>query len=161
MSEFAPPARLRQCLESLGIPHEFLQKPHTVHTADAARATGLPLEQITKSLACFGSDGKAYIAIIPGTRKLDFKALSAALGRKSVRMVPFEQAHTFTGYPPGATPPLAYANIAGSVVDASLMAFEWIYGGGGTNEQLIRLPVADVVRANNASVAIISKEASP
>ena len=137
--------------------HEFVSKPHTVHTADAAAATGIPLEQITKSLACLGDDGQAYIAIIPGTRKLNFKEVAAACGRKSVRLVPFDQAHQFTGYPPGATPPLAYATVAGVVVDQFLQQYEWLYGGGGTNERLIKLRTADVIQVNRAVVHAISK----
>jgi Cys-tRNA(Pro)/Cys-tRNA(Cys) deacylase len=161
MNTSDPSDRLRECLESSKVAHEFVEKTHTVHTADAAAATGIPLEQITKSLACFGSDGKAYVAIIPGTHKLDFKALASVLGLKSMRMVPFDQAHTVTGYPPGATPPLAYAGITRTVVDETLLAFEWIFGGGGTNELLLRVPVADVIRVNGSAVARISKPPTP
>ena len=147
---------LKSYLATHGIAHEFITKTHTIHTADAAEATGIPLEQITKSLACLGSDGKAYVAIIPGTCKIDFKAVAREFALKSVRLAPFEQAHQFTGYPPGATPPLAYAKITGVVVDQALQRFEWIYGGGGTNEQLMKIRTADVIAANHALVASIT-----
>jgi Cys-tRNA(Pro)/Cys-tRNA(Cys) deacylase len=148
--------QLTAYLAAQGVAHEFIAKAHTVHTADASAATGIPLVQITKSLACFGDDKRAYVVIIPGTHKMQFKDVARALGVKSVRLVPFAEAHGYTGYPPGGTPPLCYEKIAGVVVDEALRQFEWIYGGGGTNDQLIKVRTADVIRVNQATVAAVS-----
>jgi Cys-tRNA(Pro)/Cys-tRNA(Cys) deacylase len=148
---------LESYLRAQNIPFEFIPKPHTVHTADAASATGIPLAQITKALVCLGSDGNAYVAIIPGTHKLRLKQVARAFGLKSVQLCPFTEAHQHTGYPPGATPPLHYRNIAGVVMDETLLQFENIHGGGGTNELLLKVRAQDAVRLNNARIANVAE----
>ena len=44
-------------LKTQGVEFEFVEKRATVHTADAADATGIPLERITKSLVVLGETG--------------------------------------------------------------------------------------------------------
>ncbi len=151
---------LETYLKNEGVDCHWVEKANTVHTADAAAATGIPLERITKSLVCLGDDGKAYVAVIPGPRKLRPKEVARVFGLKKVRLCPFDDAHQFSGYPPGATPPVHYRKVAGVVVDASLLAFARIYGGGGTNERLLEISSTDVVRLNGASVADISEVTS-
>lgn len=145
-------------LKREGVTYELVRKKTTVHTSDAAEATGIPLERITKSLVCLGSDGQAYVAIIPGTRRLRPKEVARALGLKKVTLCPTEKAHKYSGYPPGATPPIHYRSVAGVVVDASLLQFDEVYGGGGTNELLVKMQTGDVVRLNEATVHSISSE---
>jgi len=144
-------------LKAQGVEFEFVEKRATVHTADAADATGIPLERITKSLVVLGETGVAYVAVIPGTHRTRLKEVARAVGEKKVRLCPFEEAHKFSGYPPGATPPVNYHKIKSVVVDEVLMQWDWIFGGGGTNERLVKLHPADVVRLNNASVGVISE----
>ena len=50
-----------------------------------------------------------------------------------------------------------YHKIKAVVVDEVLRQWEWIYGGGGTNERLVKLRTEDVVRLNGAAVAAISE----
>jgi Cys-tRNA(Pro)/Cys-tRNA(Cys) deacylase len=148
---------LETYLKHENVDARFIDKANTVHTADAAEATGIPLEYITKSLVCLGDDGKAYVAVIPGPRKLRPKEVARVFGLKKVRLCPFDEAHQYSGYPPGATPPLHYRNVAGVVMDASLLQLERMYGGGGTNERLLEIATADAVRLNQARVADITE----
>jgi Cys-tRNA(Pro)/Cys-tRNA(Cys) deacylase len=143
-------------LKSKGAVYKFIEKAPTVHTADAATATGIPAQLITKSLVCIGDDGKAYVAIIPGNKKLRPKSVAQAFGLKKIRLCPFEQAHKYSGYPPGATPPVYYRAVAGVVLDKELLERDELYGGGGSNSRLIRIRTQDVVRLNRAVVRSIS-----
>jgi Cys-tRNA(Pro) deacylase len=143
-------------LKRQGVAYELVRKKTTVHTSDAAAVTGIRMERLTKSLVCIGSDGKAYVAIIPGTRRLRPKEVARALGLKKVTLCPAEKAHKYSGYPPGATPPVHYRAVTGVVVDDFLLQFDEIYGGGGTNELLVKMRTGDVVRLNGAIVRSIS-----
>ena len=143
-------------LKSNDAVYEFIEKALTVHTADAADATGIPVHLITKSLVCIGDDGKAYVAIIPGNKKLRPKSVAQAFGLKKVRLCSFEQAHKYSGYPSGATPPVYYRAVAGVVLDEELLELDELYGGGGANSRLIRIRTQDVVRLNRALVRPIS-----
>ena len=144
-------------LKTQGVEFEFVEKRATVHTAEAADATGIPLARITKALVVLGETGAAYVAVIPGTHRTRLKEVARAVGEKKVRLCPFEEAHKFSGYPPGATPPVHFRKVEAVVVEAALLEWEEIYGGGGTNERLVKLRAADVVRLNGAVVAVIAE----
>jgi Cys-tRNA(Pro)/Cys-tRNA(Cys) deacylase len=135
-----------------------LEKRSTVHTAEAAAATGLPLERVIKSLV-LTADGDPVITIIPGTCRLDKDKLRATLGVRKVQIVSFAEAERYSGYPPGATPPVYHKKITKVVMDQRVMEFGTVYGGGGSRQKLIELKPVDIRRLNNALVANIAKEA--
>ena len=140
-----------------GIWYRILEKRSTVHTADASKVTGIPLERITKSLV-FKADGQPILGVVPGDMKVDITKLAKALGADKVELVPFDVAEHFSGYPPGGTPPVYHANVSKVVFDSELMCFDTIFGGGGTRDKLIEIRVGDAVRLSQAVVADISKE---
>jgi len=135
--------------------YKIHKKESTVHTADAAAKTGIPLEKITKSLVCLVDD-KAIVAIIPGNERLDTKKLARIIDAKKVRICPFKKAHEFSGYDPGATPPCCYENIDEVIVDKKVLEFETTFGGGGTNQSLLEIKPQDIVKLNDASVEDIT-----
>jgi Cys-tRNA(Pro) deacylase len=141
-------------LKAKNIWFNILEKRSTVHTAEAAAATGLPLERVTKSLVFF-ADGQPVIAIIPGICKVDKGKLKAVLGARNVRIVSFAEAERYSGYPPGATPPVHHKKITRIVMDQRVMAFDTVYGGGGSRRKLIELKPQDIQRLNNAIVSDI------
>jgi Cys-tRNA(Pro) deacylase len=135
-----------------------LEKKSTVHTAEAAAATGLPLERVIKSLV-LTADGEPVIIIIPGTCMVDKDKLKATLGVRNVQIVPFAEAERYSGYPPGATPPVYHTKITKVVIDQRVMQLDTVYGGGGSRRKLIELKPSDIQRLNNALVANVAKEA--
>jgi Cys-tRNA(Pro) deacylase len=139
-------------LKSNNVWFNMVEKESTVQTADAAAATGLPLERVTKSLV-FLADGEPVLAIIPGACKVDKGKLREALGAKSLKIASFTDAAKYSGYPPGATPPVHHKKIRKVVVDQKVMRFETVYGGGGSRRKLIELKSTDVQRLNHAIVA--------
>lgn len=133
-----------------------MEKKETVHTADASRVTGIDLHRITKNLVSKTNEGEHVLLIAPGDRRVDLKAAARALGVKNVRLLPFEEAEKITGYPPGGTPSLGYAERMRVVLDAELKDFETLYCGGGTRDRLLEVRVEDVIRLNDAIVSTIS-----
>jgi len=131
--------------------YKIHEKESTVHTADAAAKTGIPLERITKSLVCLAGD-KAIVAIIPGNERLDTKKLAKIIEVKKIRICPFDDAHKFSGYDPGATPPCCYQRVDQVIVDRKVLEMETTFGGGGTNKSLLEIEPEDVVRLNDALV---------
>jgi len=141
---------LESYLKAHGGPFEFVEKKSTVPTAGA---TDIPLERITKSLVVLGETGAAYEAVIPGTHCTRLMEVAHAVGEKKVWLCPFEAAHQFSGYPPGAPPQVNHHKIKGVVGDAALRQWEEIYGGGGTNKRFVKLRTDDVIRMNGGLVA--------
>jgi len=141
-------------LEKNKIWYRVLEKEDTVHTADAAAATGIPLERVTKSLV-FLADKKPILVIIPGTHRADLKKLKNALNIHEIHIVPFTQVKEYTGYLPGATPPIRHKQIVDVVIDKTVMLYETVYGGGGSRNKLIELRTKDIQQVNSAKVADI------
>ncbi len=144
-------------LKENNIWHNFIEKPETVHTADASAASGVDLKRLTKALVLLDQDKQLLMAIIPGDCKLSFSKVKEATNSKSVFLVKFENAEQYSGYPPGATPMIHHKMQMKTVIDQKLTKYETIYGGGGIRTKILELRTEDVIRLNNAVIADISE----
>ena len=148
---------LEHYLKEKNIWHRFVDKPETIHTADAAASASIDLHKVTKSLVLLDQDNKPFLAIIPGDCKLDYAKVRAALDAKKVRLVPFAEAEQYSGYLPGATAMVYHKVPMRVVLDAKLSVHETIYGGGGSRTKLLELKTRDVIQLNHALVADITE----
>jgi len=147
---------LEEYLKSQSVWHRFIPKPETIHTADAARVSGIELRRITKNLVFKVDDREHALLILPGDRKADPKKAMEALAAKKISLIPFDKSEAITGYPPGGTPSVGHLTRMRVVFDKSLQAFGTIYCGGGTRDRLLELKTQDVIRLTNAIIADIS-----
>jgi len=147
---------LEEYLKSQGIWYQFIPKPETIHTADAARVSGVELRRITKNLVFKVDDREYALLIVPGDRKVDPKRAAEALAAKKISLVPFDKSEAISGYPPGGTPSVGHRTRMRVVFDKSLQSFETIYCGGGTRDKLLELKTQDVIRLTSAIIADIS-----
>ena len=136
--------------------YRFIQKPETIHTADAAKVAGLNLNRLTKNLVSRTDTGEYVLLIIPGDKKVNLEQAAKVLDAKKVRLVPFDQAEHISGYPPGGTPSVGHKMKMKTVFDKSLTLYGTIYCGGGTRERLLELKTEEVVSLSGAIVADIS-----
>jgi Cys-tRNA(Pro)/Cys-tRNA(Cys) deacylase len=127
-----------------------------VHTADASKTTGIDLHRITKNLVSKTREGEYALLVVPGDSRVDLKAAAKALGTKNVRLMPFSEAETISGYPPGGTPTIGHKTPMRVIMDEELSGFETFYCGGGSRDRLLELRVDDVKRLTNVIVAKIS-----
>ena len=127
-----------------------------MHTADASEATGIDLHRITKNLVSKTRKGGYALLVVPGDRRVNLKAAAKALGTKNVRLMPFSEAETISGYPPGGTPTIGHKTPMRVIVDEELAGFETFFCGGGSTDRLLELRVDDVKRLTDAIVAKIS-----
>lgn len=148
---------LQEYLKNEKIWHKFVEKPETIHTADAAEKAGIELKRVTKSLVLLDEDKNPILAIIPGDSKLSFSKLREAIKVKKVRLVPFDEAQNYSGYLPGATPMIFHKIKMKVVVDKKLAEYDSIYGGGGERTKLLELKTQDVIKVNEAVVAEITE----
>jgi len=149
---------LESFLRENGLWYRMIRKPETVHTADAAKATGIDLHRITKNLVSVTNTGEHVLLIVPGDRKVDLKRAANALNVQRVSLVPFDQAANISGYPPGGTPSVGHKTKMRTAIDDSLLEYETVYCGGGSRNMLLELKTAEVIRLNDALVARITSE---
>ena len=145
--------KLEAQLEKLGVWHNFIEKPQsTIHTADAASVTGIELHRISKNLMAKTAEGNYAALIIPGDMRLDYKKAAEALQTKNLSLVPFNDAHKISGFPPGGTPSIGYEKKLMVVLDEGLMQYETFYCGGGSTRMLLEVRRDDVIKINGAKV---------
>ena len=149
---------LEEYLKSLGVWHRFVEKPETVHTADASRTTGINLSRITKNLVCRTSDGRYVLLVVPGDRRVNLQAAAHTLNAGNVQLLNFREAEEVSGYPPGGTPSLYHKTPLEVVVDNSLLTHETLFCGGGTRSRLLELRTVDILRLSKAVAAAISEQ---
>jgi Cys-tRNA(Pro)/Cys-tRNA(Cys) deacylase len=147
---------LEKYLKQNNIWHNFILKQETVHTADAAKASGVDLHRLTKNLVSETDQGEHVLLVISGDLKVDLKAAAKALKVGNVRLVPFNNAEEISGYPPGGTPSIGHKTRMRAVIDEDLLKFETIYCGGGSRNRLVELRTKDVMKLNDSVVAKIS-----
>ncbi len=148
---------LEEFLKKNSIWHRFIEKRDTVHTADAAQATGIGLHRITKNLVSVTDEGEYVVLIVSGDRRVNLKRAANALGVKNVSLMPFGRAEAISGYQPGATPSINFRTQMRVVIDSELTKYKTIYCGGGTRDRLLELLAEDVISLNEAIIADISK----
>jgi len=148
-------------LRAEGVWHRFLDKPETVHTADASAATGIELSRITKNLVCKTSDGRYALLIVPGNRRVSLQRAAQALNTRNIQLLGFNEAEEVGGYPPGGTPSIHHKTTMDVVVEKDLLSFETIFCGGGSRDKILELRTADVIRLNRAVVTDISEVNCP
>ncbi len=127
-----------------------------MHTADASQVTGIGLHRISKNLMARTNDGRYAALIIPGDMRVNYREAAKALGAKNISLVPFDEAHKVSGYPPGGTPSIGFEKNVDVVLDEELTSFETFYCGGGSTKMLLELRRDDVIKVNDAKVHKIS-----
>jgi len=144
-------------LEAAGVWHRFLDKPETVHTADASHTTGIELRRITKNLVCRNSEGRYALLIVAGDRRVNLRRAAKALNTGNIQLLPSSEAESISGYPPGGTPSVHHKNPMSVILDIGLLSHQTIFCGGGSRDKLLELRTEDVLRLNNAVIADVSE----
>jgi len=127
---------------------EILNLGKPVKTVEqAVRASGVPKRKIVKSIVLVG--GKTPIlVIVDGEAKVSFKKLREMFGK--VRMAKPEEVQKFTGYKIGSVPPVG-VNIK-TIVDKRVMENDYVLGGGGSINKLIKIDPKRIVEYQKAEI---------
>ncbi len=148
---------LREYLARRGIPGVILEFDEPVKTVGAAEAaSGVPAEQIVKSLVLMDGAGRAYICLVAGSKRLSLAKVERSLGVGSLRLANGEEVLRETGYDVGAVPPVAHRKMLTILMDVDVQRLETMVAGGGSHRALVRLSPGDVLRETGARVADIS-----
>lgn len=88
---------------------------------EVTRETGFPLAQVIKTLLVQGASQKYYLALCPGDRQVNLKALARTLHEKTVDMARREEVAKVTGYFIGGVSPVATHRPLPVVMDQSIL----------------------------------------
>jgi Cys-tRNA(Pro)/Cys-tRNA(Cys) deacylase len=148
-------------LERLQISFEL--RPYEVDPEDLAAESvaakiGMPADRVFKTLVARGDKRGICLAVVPGDRELDPKALARASGDKKADTVPLREVEPLTGYIRGGVTALACKKPYPVYLDDSALRFDTIALSAGVRGLQIVLAPADYVRAVGATVAPIARE---
>lgn len=146
-------ARVRAYADERGVHLEMRRFPAGTRTAsDAARAIGVDVGQIVKSLVFRAADA-TLVVLCSGADRIDEAKLAAAAGVASVRRASADEAKDATGYAIGGVPPFAHATGCRVLCDEGLIAFDVVWAAAGLPDAVFPIAPADLVRVSGASVA--------
>ena len=117
---------------------------------DAAEAVCCELGQIVKSLV-FVCDGAFVLALVPGDRRADERAIGAAVGAQHVRVAKADEVTQATGFEPGGVAPFPARAVTQTLIDPALLQWPIVWIGAGTSRHMASLPPADLQRLAGAA----------
>lgn len=149
-----------RALDALGIAYElrpYEVDPEDLSAASVARKVGLPLEQVFKTLVVRGDRQGVCLAVLPGDRELDLKALARLTGDRSVAPVALKEVQPLTGYVRGGVTALACRKPYPVFLDESALGFEVISVSAGQRGLQVFLAPGDYARAVSARLGAFGK----
>ena len=117
----------------------------------AAERFGVLVGQIAKSLLFLGKDGRYFMLLCPGDRKVSSSKLKAALGVKT-RMARQEETRAATGFEPGGVCPFGIDGTIRILLDESLAQYQTIYPAAGTSASGVPMTFAQLVAITGGQV---------
>jgi prolyl-tRNA editing enzyme YbaK/EbsC (Cys-tRNA(Pro) deacylase) len=137
----------------------------TTHTAeDAARALGVELGQIVKSLVFVAPRDEAghepILCLVSGVNRVDVGHLAAVVGEPAIRRATAREARDLTGFAIGGIPPLGHARAVRVVMDPDLGRHREVWAAAGTDRAVFPVTPAALHALTNAVVAPIAGEPS-
>ncbi|MBQ6430366.1 MAG: Cys-tRNA(Pro) deacylase [Oscillospiraceae bacterium] len=98
---------------------------------EVARALGQDEACVFKTLVTVGRSGGHYVFLVPVARELDLRKAAAAVGEKSVAMLPQKELLPLTGYVHGGCSPIGMKKQFPTVIDATARDCEHVFFSAG------------------------------
>ena len=149
-------------LDGLGIPYElrtYEVDPEDLTALSVARKIGLPAEQVFKTLLTRAADGSHLFAVVPGDAELDLKKLAHSAGVKKIELASLKDVEPLTGYIRGGVTVFGAKTAFPAFVDETAELFDVISVSAGQRGTQIVLSPADYLRASEATLADLTKDA--
>lgn len=148
--------QLHTYLQEQQIQAEHLSFDQSCHSvAEAALAVNATPEDLVKNICLLDEEDRLIVAIVKGEDRVSTSRVASALERQSVRMATPDEILARTGYPCGGTPSFGYS--ATFLVDQKVMEREIVFTGGGSENSLVKIKTAELVRANQGKIVRIRK----
>ena len=116
----------------------------------AAEKLGVEVGNIAKSLLFVAKDGRYFMVVCPGDRKVANAKLKAAIGAKT-RMANAEETYAATGFQPGGVCPFGVEGIE-ILLDAALQNYQPIYPAAGTDSSGVPMSFEELQRVTGGRI---------
>ncbi len=134
--------RLEEFLDASGLPYEIRSHPRSVYSAQTARRSHVPLDQLAKPVLL--ADEYGYVlALVPATQRIDLDRLGAQLHRQLELATETEIDGLFRDCEPGALPGLGQPYEIPTVYDDALRGLRDVYFEAGGHGDVVRMRGSD------------------
>ncbi len=147
---------LKKYMKEKTIEGEHLTFEQSCHSVEkAARAINGSAEDFIKSICMVDQNGNTIVAIVRGDHRASTSRVAKALTSERPRIATSEEVLEKTGYPVGGVPPFGFE--ATFLIDPKVTEKEIVYGGGGSENSLVRISPEELQKANNGQIVRIRK----
>ena len=153
--------RATRALDAAGVAYRLHPYAYEADAAagkglQAAAALGVAPDRVLKTLMAW-VDARAVCAVVPSDRQLQPKALAAAAGGRSARMMEVAEAERRSGYRVGGVSPFGQQRPAPVWLEQDALAQASVFINAGQRGLLLEIDPADALRVLRAQAANISR----
>lgn len=149
-------------LEKFGVSyvaHEYAaDKECPPSGTEVAAMLGLDASAVFKTLVTEGKSLARFVFVVPVESELDLKKAAAAVGEKSVAMLPQKKLLPLTGYVHGGCSPIGMKKQFATVIDKSAQSKDKIYFSAGKIGLQVEVSPAELPRALRFHYADITRD---
>jgi prolyl-tRNA editing enzyme YbaK/EbsC (Cys-tRNA(Pro) deacylase) len=147
--------RVAAALRAGGATGEVRELTGSARTADdAARALGVPVGAIVKSLV-FDADGAAVLVLASGDHRVDTEAVARLLTKARVRRADPDLVREATGFPIGGVAPFSHPTPLPTLIDRHLGDFDIVWAAAGTPNTVFPTSFDELLRMTAGAAADI------
>jgi Ala-tRNA(Pro) deacylase len=154
--------RLQELFTSAHAPFRLMEHQPAGPTDVASAIRGNRLQEAAKAMVLIAVKGKKereyILAVVPGNRRINFKAVRTLSNSSYVGLAPAEKAEELTGCVMGSVPPFSFHPDLKLLVDRQLLNNAQIVFNAGRLDQSIFLSVHDFVAIAKPTIGNIAQE---
>lgn len=117
-----------------------------------AKATGMDVNKVYKTLVTQGATKEHYVCVIPVAEELDLKKAAKHFGEKKIEMIPAKEITNVTGYIKGGCSPIGMKKPFKTAIDGHAENLEVIVVSAGKVGLQVELSVKDLVSVVRADL---------
>ena len=141
-----------------GIPFESLEYDFRQKGSEyAAKALGVPLDAMLKSLVVRLSDSRFAFVVMPGSKDVSLKELARSAGVKEAQVASERDAQRLTGYLVGGISPFGARIQLPVYVDEGILKHGEIYINGGKRGLILKLRTKDLIGTLDPTVTDLGR----
>lgn len=126
--------------------HDYTQSG-AISGTEVAAALGQDPNRVFKTLVTQGASKQYHVFLVPVCRELHLKKAAAAVGEKSISMLPQKDLLPLTGYVHGGCSPIGMKKAFHTTIDATASAFDTIVFSAGKIGYQVELSLAELEKA--------------
>ena len=154
--------RIQELLNAAQAPFRLMEHQPAGATDVASAIRGNKLQEAAKAMVLVAFKGKKdreyILAVVPGNRRINFKAVRAITNSSYVGLAPADKAEELTGCVMGSVPPISFDPDLRLLVDRQLLNNEQIVFNAGRLDQSIFLSVRDFIAIAKPTIGNIAQE---